>query len=451
MVDLLKLSKIIGGVVMNLNTQQANNITFNSRIVKRNDLFWALRGKRVEGNDFVYEAMKNGAAAVVTNNISFNGPAIFVDNTYAALLVYVKYLRAKFIGKVITVTGSVGKTTTRHYITKMLSFQARADMPDKNYNNEFGVPMSMLKLADDYDYFVAELGGAQAQDISILSKIIKPDIGIITNIGHTHMLNLEDVASVFRMKMGIADGMQDGTLLVNKDCIFFKHFPTEIRNIRIKSYSLHDRSADYYLSGDTFYKERCRSAHISAAAVIFNAYSLCVSLAVCDIFHIALSDMGKFYLPQIQGRFNISKKGNTVYIDDSYNSNPESLIFGLNNLRKYREMNKVQGQQLVLILGDMLELGKSAQKLHNEVAENIEKAGADVVVLMGDLMPKLNIRAGSIYREKGLENLQGILDREDMNNAVIYFKASNAVGLFNFVKEKVMGGADAIQSFISIT
>lgn len=213
------LLKITGGELLNKKTdKKINNIQIDSRKVSKNDLFIAIKGNDKNGHDYIKEAInKKPTCIMVCENIKVKTkiPIIKVLDTKEALMQLGSYFRSKYDIPVIAVTGSVGKTTTKELISLILSKKYKVLKSDKNYNNHIGLPLTLFKLNKEYDICVFEIGMNHQGEISNLSKMCQPNIGVITNIGTSHIGNLGSQENIFKAKMEILDGMNDGLLIVN--------------------------------------------------------------------------------------------------------------------------------------------------------------------------------------------------------------------------------------------
>ena len=213
------LLQIVDGKYLNKGTKRKiNEIKIDSRKINKNDVFIALKGSNFDGHDYVKDAIKSKASAIIVNrkiDIKTNVPIILVKDTYDSLIKIGTFFRNKFDIPVIAVTGSCGKTTTKELIYTILSKKYKVLKSEKNYNNHIGIPLTLTKLSNEYDACVLEIGMNHFSEISKLSKMVKPNIGIITNIGTSHIGNLGSQKNILKAKMEILDGMKDGLLILN--------------------------------------------------------------------------------------------------------------------------------------------------------------------------------------------------------------------------------------------
>ena len=221
-----EISKAIGSKNENFENITVGNISTDTRTLKKGDLFFAIKGKEHDGHDFSQIAEKKGACAIVcSEEIKTSLPILKVSDTLLALQNLASYYRGKIGAKVIAVTGSTGKTTTKSMIANILSRKFKVFAANRNFNNEIGLPKSILELDDSYDFAVLEMGMNHLGEIENLSKIAKPDIAIITNIGKAHIGNLGSIENVLRAKLEILKHLKPGgTVVLNSDDELLKNF-----------------------------------------------------------------------------------------------------------------------------------------------------------------------------------------------------------------------------------
>ncbi|MBR2840701.1 MAG: UDP-N-acetylmuramoyl-tripeptide--D-alanyl-D-alanine ligase, partial [Bacilli bacterium] len=220
--ELLSITKgkLIGKI--NLNTS-FKDIKINSKRIVNNDIFIPIIGNNKDGHDFIEESIKNGCILFLSSKyIEVNFPYILVEDTTKVLSLIAKYILDKYRPLVIGITGSMGKTTTRDMLYNVLKTKYKVQTNIKNYNNNIGIPLSIFKLKKDTQILILELGMNHYNEISYLSKLIKPDISVITNIGSSHIGNFKSKENIFKAKLEILDGMKDKILFINGDDEYLK-------------------------------------------------------------------------------------------------------------------------------------------------------------------------------------------------------------------------------------
>lgn len=400
--------KLIGG---NLYSDvKVNKIKTNSKEISEGDLFIAINS----GHDYIIDAINNGASAIICEkDFNYDIPKIIVNSTIESLGKIAKYIRSSYNIPLIAITGSVGKTTTKELIYSILSEKYKVLKSLKNQNNHIGLPLTLFNLDATYDVIVVELGMNHFNEISYLSQICKPDYAIITNIGSAHIGNLGSKKNILKAKLEILDGLNNGYLIVNKNDKYLKKlkYPNIIK-VNDKTLKVKNLNIGKNVTFD-----------IDDVHFIFNSYShlldnVFIAIKIGLMFDIDLktiSEVIKKY-QNIEGRLNIIKNKYTI-IDDSYNSSFESLIGGLKQLENKDEFK-------IIVLGDMLELGKYSNTYHKKINKYLKKIKNKEVLLIG--------KYTNLIKGKHFDNVKDIISyikTKDINGSIIYVKGSHAFNL----------------------
>ena len=370
------------------------SVTTDSRAAKAGDLFIPLIGENHDAHDFVRGALDNGCSAFLVSEkkaaeLLPGADVIFVSDTLKAMqdLAY-HYLQSLDIKKV-AVTGSVGKTSTRDMIYYILSERFKTARPEKNYNNEVGVPITIFSLDSTYEAAVFEEGLEHAGDIHRLSRMTRPDTAVITNVGVSHIENLGTRENIFRAKLEVADFLpQDGALIINSDSDFLSKDRID-RDLRIISCGT-DPEDDYYVSNikdkgtdgisftitaegkETDIDLPVPGAHNAVNAALAAAAAVEAGLTMDDV----KKGLGKL---ELTGKRLLVKEGNGVtVIDDSYNAAPVSMKSAIDTLLS------TKGERHVAVLAGMNELGENWKEYHAEVGSYAAEKHVDVLVGVGD-------------------------------------------------------------------
>lgn len=372
------LKTVQGQIINGANeNQKIRKIQIDSRKVSKNDLFIAIQGKNFDGHDFIEDAIKNGANAIICEkniDIKTNVPIIKVESTVSALGALALYNRMKYRDvKVIGITGSNGKTTTKELISLILSKNYRVLKSEKSFNNNLGIPQTLLEINDNYDFVVLEMGMNHEGEIDYLSNISLPDYGIITNIGSAHIGYLKSKRNILRAKCEIINGMNRGTLFVN-GCDKY------LKRIKIKDNELIkvvNRAENVCCDIDKTsfdYKDEHFIFNVPGKHLLMDVI---LAIEVCLHLNVPIDKIKEAILEYktLEGRVNVIKKDNITIIDDSYNSNYESLVGSLDLLEK--------GYNIV-VLGDILELGDKSVRIHKRINKYIKKKPISEVLLIGD-------------------------------------------------------------------
>ena len=366
----------------------ANNDT---RVLKPGQLFIVLQGVR-DGHDFIPAAMEKGAAAALCSRNVGDYPAIIVADPRIALGQIAKAELQRIGCKVVAVTGSVGKSTTKEMVATVLESTYRTAKTPANHNNDIGMPMAILAMEEDTQVAVLEMGMNHFREIAYLSEIAQPDIGAIVNIGSMHIEFLGSIEGIRTAKLEILEGMKDnGTLVLNGDDIMLYDLPFKPRQ-RLAYYGSHGQPCDIRAQDI-----REKDGHL-CFRVITDKENFQVELAlegehfVPDaLTAITIGLLMNVPVPRIQerlsmfrnmaGRQEIYQAGEYTIISDCYNAGPESMIAALTVL------GKKKGRRIA-VLGDMLELGDCGWAEHYRIGR-VAKENADIVLAYGHHGPRV--------------------------------------------------------------
>ena len=430
----------------------------NSKEVKKDDIFFAIKGKKKDGNKFVKESLKNKALLAIVSKVQKNldfSRQIKVRDTLKFLTNVSKIFRRNLKTKIIAITGSCGKTTLKELLGNTLKKISKVNISPKSYNNKYGVPLSLFNLNQNDDYGVLEVGMDKKGEINYLSEIIRPDVSVITNINYAHAKNFKNIKEIALAKSEIIQNTKtNGYIVLNADDNFFRlHKKIAFkRNLKVISFGIKNNESRIKFSSikkkDSNFEIGIKMKNFKKFFLINNnfqnnIYNILASLAVMsiyiDIFKLKRNIFLDFKTPE--GRGDISKirinKKKINLIDESYNSNPLSLESAILNFDKIANKK----YKKYLLLGDMLELGIHSKKLHKSILPIINKSKVDKVFVKGNKVSC--IFDGLLKSKKGgiLTNNSQILEllRDDLNNNdYLMIKASNATG-FNKIVNNLKG------------
>ena len=424
----------------------ANGVSIDSRTIQKGDLFIALKDER-DGHKFVESAFHNGAAAAlvdhVPNSLDASFPLLLVPNVMDALQSMATFARNRFKGKVIAVTGSVGKTSTKEMLHKILSDQGETHSSFASYNNHWGVPLTLARMPEGADFSVIEIGMNHPGEIAPLSVLANPDIALITSVAPAHLAAFKNIEAIAREKASIAKGLKDdGYVVVNNNITTDEVLNSEINiyNHKVIGYGT-SGSNNKILSIDEIknwlhvfsllegeehnFRLNTRSTHFAENALgslLVVKKINCDVKKACDSLQSWRPGIGRGSIKKI----NVRNVGFIELIDDGYNANPASVSAALETL------SKSNAQRRIAILGDMKELGPSEVDYHKKIASSASMAKVDWVYTVGPLMRNLYDNLPEEKRGRHFKNslevvpeLNVILKRGDC----LLLKASLSVGI----------------------
>ena len=446
--------KILSEITKFKKATNFHGLAIDSRVLKKNNLFLTIKGKNNDGLTFIPKALKKGARYIISSKKikRFKSKLIRVDNETKFLNDFALKKRNFSSAKIIAITGSAGKTSLKNLSKKLLqNFQETFCSP-KSYNNHFGVPLSLSNLKTKYKYCILEVGMSKAGEINLLTKLIRPHIAIITNIGEAHIENFNNLKGIAKAKGEIINNVENGgTVILNRDDKYFNYFQkkTKKKNLKILTFGFNKKSNIYPVNikkNDKKTKLRVKTSKYILDFEIknINIYNVLSSIALMEELGLNLIKAVKYYknFQPSEGRGKIHNvkryKKSFKLIDESYNANPLSVKNAINNFKSIKKVNFKK----YLLLGDMLELGEKSDNLHKDISKVINSSDIDKVFIKGNktLFTYKNInknKRGNIFQQE--EDLDFTLNKIIANNDYLMVKGSNATGLNNFTKKIIKG------------
>jgi len=368
-------------------------VSTDSRSISKGDCFFAIPGPNFDGHSFIAQALAKGAVcAVVNRGIELPDTdekyLLRVDDTVRALGGLAAHYRTECGFKVIAITGSVGKTTTRHIITHVLSSRCRVFQAPKSFNNQIGLPLTLLTARPEDEFVVAELGANRPGEIAYLSRIAQPDLAVITSICPAHLEGFGDLDTIIREKLSIAEGLSSNArLLINGD---HQNLIAAARrqDLKFTTFGFSDDCDIHPAKTDWNHQ----SSQFTIGPVTINVplggrgnlENALAAWAACSKFGFTAEQFAVAVrnLPPVPMRAEVKHLGTVTVIDDCYNANPASMKNALDILSRSAAAEK---QRAVFICGDMAELGKDSENLHALLGRNIAAAGVELVIAVGPL------------------------------------------------------------------
>ncbi|MAG92558.1 MAG: UDP-N-acetylmuramoylalanyl-D-glutamate--2,6-diaminopimelate ligase [Planctomycetaceae bacterium] len=377
-----ELTPNVGGAI------QFRSVSTDSRQLKQGDLFWALRGETHDGHEFLDEAHKQGAAGCVVADGRSSGPdelpTVRVKDTLAALKAFARWHRNCQEARVVGVTGSVGKTTTRELIYSVLGGSLQGMRSPANFNNHLGLPLSLLSVHDQHEFAVLELGASAVGEIRDLATVARPEIGVVTGIAPVHLSGFGSLQRIAQAKAELLASLpHSGVAIVPGDDPFASQLAeaARCRVVRVGARKINSLQAtDVRSQGDRLRVRIGSSKFDVPGAFPHNLSSVLAAIAVGREF--SLNDeriaAGLQSFQQASGRTKILQIGLWRVIDDTYNSSPVAVTAACNLLKHFNT-----SQRKVLVLGDMLELGKHAPRFHRQAGRDAASVGLDSLLVLG--------------------------------------------------------------------
>ncbi len=438
--------------------EKCKDFSKDTREIKKGDVYIGIKGENFNGNALYEKALENGAKVCILENIEIpeqikeiykDRTIIKVENTIKALQEIAKYKRELYNIPVIAVTGSVGKTSTKDILASVISKEYKVLKTQGNLNNHIGLPLTILKLKE-HTAMVVEMGMSSLGEISILSKIAKPNISVITNVGTAHIGKLGSRENILKAKLEILDGMdKNGTLVINNDNDMLNNWNKNNNEYKVVTYGIKNDSdiiakdiklEELYSQFTAIIENEKLNVKVPVGGEHFVYNALC-AIAVGKLLNIKsdniLKGIERFELTK--NRMEIKKnKNNVTIINDCYNANYDSMKASLEYLSKSNLKRKIA------VLGDMLELGNYSKQLHEKVGEEIVKNKIDILITVGkeaksilNKATSLGLKKENAYNfetnEQAINLLNKILKPED----IVLVKASNGMN-FNKIIEKII-------------
>ena len=446
--DLLQATN--GNLISGNELDEINNIAIDSRKAKLGDVFIAIIGENLDGHKFMQSALDNGCKTFIknrSNSIKFESSdinLIEVDDTTIALGDIAKYYKEKFVIPYIGVTGSVGKTTTKDMIYAAISNNFDTLKNEGNFNNHIGVPLTLFNLNKKHECAIIEMGMSNFNEIEYLANIVNPKIGVISNIGLSHIENLGSQDGILKAKLEITTNFDENNILIlNGDDEYLSKVCKEDCNYNLKTFGFNSNNDVYcteYIMSEDSINFKCIINGKEEAIFIptvgkHNIYNAMAAILVGLTLGMELEDikLGLRGFTASKMRLDIFKKDDLTIINDAYNASPDSMKAALDILGRYQKRR-------VAILGDMFEMGEHSEYGHRLVGESSIN-NVDVLITVGDMSKfigdeakKLGLDNNNIHhfenKELAIESLNNLINKDD----VVLVKASRGMKLEQIVE-----------------
>ena len=449
-------NKILKKIIKTKKNYLFDGVSINSKSVKKNNMFIALKGKKKDGHNFLNQALQRKASFCVVNQINKKkSKYLKVENTMKFLNEFAKKKRNLSSTRFIAITGSTGKTTVKTMLGNLLNQFSKTYFSPRSYNNRYGVPLSISNINPDDNFGVFEVGMSKFNEINKLSKLIKPHLGIITNISEAHLENFKNIKEIAKAKSEIIYNIQkEGTIILNRDDKFFQFFRKVAKknNIRVKTFGYSSKSdirfasiikkkKFFLLTAIVNRKKFSMKLNSRNKSYIMNVLS-CIS--ILNELNLSLFKIKDFFKNKIplkgRGDINIINKFNKKFflIDESYNANPLSVKSAIQNFSNIKK----GGKRKYFLFGDMLELGKNSNIYHKKISKFINKSDIDKTYVYGKnafetykFLKKQ--KQGEIIND--LKSFKNKISNILRNGDYLMIKGSNATKLHEVSKEFIGG------------
>ncbi|MBI1740113.1 MAG: UDP-N-acetylmuramoyl-tripeptide--D-alanyl-D-alanine ligase [Acidobacteriales bacterium] len=421
----------------------AQGYSIDSRTIQSGDLFFAVKGERLDGHDFVEQALSKGALAAVVRNdqlarSSSKAGLLAVDDTLVALQTLATAVR-KLWGKTgIGITGSMGKTTTKEAMAHLLSVRHRVHRSRGNFNNHFGLPLGLLTLEPEYDLAVIEMGMSHAGEIAALARIALPNEGVVTSVGPVHLEFFDSVAGIARAKYELIEALpHGGTAVLNDDDEYVSQFGRDFKgkvilfglkataDVRAENIELLGPEGTRFDLVSQGVRQPVRSPLLGK----HNVYNVLAAAAVALEHGITPSEIAAT-LPSLQPadkRGQVVQLGNITVLNDCYNSSPKALMAAVDTLAA------MPARRRIVVAGEMLELGPTGEQLHRECGRHIANKKLDFLLGVRGLAKPMVEAAAKVGMKAEFvstpEEAGEWLARETRDGDAVLLKASRDVKL----------------------
>ena len=414
---------------------ESTGICTDTRKIEKGCLFVALRGDNFNGNKFTQQALDKGAFKVIIDDISQHkntGETILCKNTLELLQKLATYHRQKLNVPMIALTGSNGKTTTKEIINAVLSKKFKTTATLGNLNNHIGVPLTLLSMTKETEIGIVEMGANHKKEIEALCEIAQPNFGYITNFGKAHIEGFGSIEGVIEGKSELYKyiSKEKGTLFFNADDPvqnkLLGNYPSKVGFSQTKEnfYTLKQIDANPYVA--------LQAAQTNITSNLIGAYNftnISAGVLIGDFFDIPLNDIKQAieeYLPT-NNRSQLITKGSTQIILDAYNANPTSMMAAL------QHFNTIKTASKMVFLGDMFELGETAQEEHQDIVDYLSNTNIDEVHLIGSYFSKTKLQVKNCHQYKTFEALKSAFKNTIPKDTIVLIKASRGMALERIV------------------
>ena len=414
----------------NNKIQNINGISIDSRIINSNDIFIPFKGKYFDGHKFIDSVLnKEGTICLSEKEYTENSRIVHTSSNKEALLNLASVWRSKMKSKIIAITGSNGKTTTKELLYHIIKEKYKCSKSAGNYNSTIGLPLSLFNCSIDDDFTILELGANKPGEIKTLCDFTKPDFSLITNISNAHIKNFDSLSDIVKTKSAIFTSLKpSGIAFVNLNDEAVSNIPINNKTI---TFGFNNKNANYNATIKDKYNIKINNSTFNIPSSIHHltetilaVYTICKTLSLSD--NDFQKSLNSFSIPN--GRGKIKNIDGLKIIDDAYNANPASMKFAIRRLSEANCENKK-----ILIIGDMLELGSSKIEEHIKIGKLINNSNIDIILTFGDTIEYTlkELNDNFFYKKhfNDIELLKKKFKKIAKKNDLIYIKGSRSMQL----------------------
>jgi UDP-N-acetylmuramoyl-tripeptide--D-alanyl-D-alanine ligase len=400
---------------------ECSGISINTRTLKVDDLFVAIKGANFDGNKYALKAIDAGAkyALVDDPSLATNNQLILVEDCLATLQELANHHRKQFTGSVLAITGSNGKTTTKELVYQVLKTHLKVQCTQGNFNNHLGVPLTLLNIEKDVDVAIIEMGANHLGEIAALCQIAEPTYGIITNIGTAHIGEFGGRENIIRAKSELFDYLlkNNGLVFINKEDVVLNNMSK-----RFKKHISFPNDLCIFKNSTPYVKYKDQNSDLVKTNLIgsYNFLNIASAITIGNYFRVPnhkIHEAIKSFIPD-NNRSQILKLGSNTVILDAYNANPDSVKVALNNLADFDSASKVA------VLGDMKELGIFSEDEHKKIIDHSEGLNLKDTFFVGEEYSKINSTA-----YQSIDKLEAFLIQNSFYDSVVLLKGSRSMAL----------------------
>ncbi len=401
----------------------SSGICTDTRKITKKCLFVALKGDNFNGNTFAREALKKGAYKVIIDESEFqNDQTILVKDSLTALQQLAAFHKKHLGLPILSLTGSNGKTTTKELINAVLSKKFNTVATKGNLNNHIGVPLTLLSMTSETELGIVEMGANHLHEIESLCKIAQPDYGYITNFGKAHLEGFGSLEGVIKGKSELYHYLENEnkTVFVNGNDTKQLELTKNIDRV------VFDDSIIKLIDASNEIKVKFKNIEIQSNLVgLYNFSNIAAAIAIGDYFNISEEDIKtaiESYIPQNNRSQRIEKSGHKIILD-AYNANPTSMMAALENFKQ------AEGNQKILILGDMFEMGGEAEKEHQHIVDYLESTSLGKAYLVGSNFNSTKVEDTHINTFESFDTFKKQFASQDFKNCFFLIKGSRGMAL----------------------